>query len=201
MVCHNAESDKKSQVAIHFFDDKREKKIYDRLFFVLERRKIMNITKMTTIAALALLTAACSGPLCQTRTCSNKMVVSDAAVAAGAATAARTRATAQGPVLFAFDSAELTSAGQSALNPYANYLVKNADKKAEISGYTDSTGSEEYNLKLSQRRAESAKAYLVNKGVAANRLTAKGYGKTNFVADNKTANGRAQNRRIEIEVK
>ena len=157
----------------------------------------MNITKMTTIAALAMLTAACSGPLCQSRGCANKMVVSDAALAAGAAAAGTTT---QKPVLFDFDSAVLTPAGQTALAPYADYLKANADKKAEVAGYTDSVGSDDYNMNLSQRRAEAAKAYLVKKGVSAKQLTAKGYGETNFVADNKTAAGRAQNRRIEIEV-
>jgi len=159
----------------------------------------MNITKITTVAALALLTAACSGPLCQSRVCSSKRVVSDAALAAGAGAAAAGMTTTTKPVLFAFDSAELTTAGQSALNPYAAELKQNTDK-VEVAGYTDSTGTEEYNLGLSQRRAESAKAYLVKKGVDANRITAKGYGKTNFVAGNDTAEGRAQNRRIEIEV-
>ena len=85
------------------------------------------------------------------------------------------------------------------MDPYANVLKKNTDK-VEVAGYTDSTGTEKYNLALSQRRAESAKAYLEKKGVAAKRITAKGYGETNFVADNKTAAGQAQNRRIEFEV-
>lgn len=140
--------------------------------------------KVLTVTALALLTAACQGPLCQRRGCA--VVLTD-------------QAGENAPVLFAFDSARLTPAGEKALAPHAEYLKANADKKVVIAGYTDSTGPEEYNLKLSQRRAEAAKAYLVQQGVKPCRLTAKGYGETNFVADNKTAQGRAQNRRIELE--
>jgi OOP family OmpA-OmpF porin len=79
-------------------------------------------------------------------------------------------------------------------------LLKNPDIKVEIAGYCDYVGSDAYNKKLSQRRAETVKAYLESKGVAAARLTAVGYGKTDFVADNKTAEGRAMNRRIEFKV-
>ena len=147
----------------------------------------MTITKLTTVATLALLTAACAGPLCQTRGACNRVVLSDSTVAAE-----------QGVVLFAFDSATLTPAGKKALDIQAKYLKNNAAVKAEVEGYTDSTGPEAYNLDLSQRRANAAKAYLVQAGVAADRLTAKGYGETGFVADNATAEGRAQNRRIEL---
>lgn len=148
----------------------------------------MNIAKLATVATLALLTAACSGTLCQKRSVCDRVVLSDAA-------------TEQGGVLFAFDSATLTNAGKKALNPQAKYLKENAAVKAEVAGYTDSTGPEEYNLDLSQRRANTAKAYLVEQGVAADRLTAKGYGETSFVADNGTREGRAQNRRIELVFK
>jgi len=144
------------------------------------------IKKLATVATLALLTAACSGTLCQSRNCN--VVISDASLANGGVK----------PVLFDFDSATLTTAGKDALNGYVTDL-KSGDKVITVAGYTDSTGSEDYNLKLSERRAESAKAYLVKKGVPAARLTTKGYGETNFVADNGTAAGRAQNRRIELE--
>ena len=142
------------------------------------------IKKLATVATLALLTAACSTH-CQTRGCN--AVISDASLKGGVA-----------PVLFDFDSATLTAAGKSALDGYVADL-KNGDKVVTIAGYTDSTGPEEYNLGLSKRRAESAKAYFIKKGVPANRLKTKGYGETNFVADNGTAAGRAQNRRIELE--
>ena len=140
--------------------------------------------KLITLTALGLLTAACQGPLCQTRGCA--VVLSDANDA-------------KAPVLFDFDSATLTPTGQKALAPYAKYLRDNADKTAVIAGYTDDRGPEAYNLDLSQRRGNAAKAYLVKKGIAASRLTAKGYGETDFVAGNDTDEGRARNRRIELE--
>ena len=149
------------------------------------------IKKLATVATLALLTAACAGTHCQTRgcgnPCKNKVVVSDAAVK-------------EGQVLFDFDSATLTPAGEKVLAGYVDTL-KNGNKEITVVGYTDSTGPEEYNLDLSKRRAEAAKAYFVKKGVNAKNISTKGLGETNFVADNETAKGRAQNRRIEILTK
>ena len=147
----------------------------------------MTKTKLATVASIALLTAACAGPLCQTRGVCDKVVLSDSVT--------------QGTVLFAFDSATLTPAGQGVLDSYVTYLKANPTKTAAISGYTDSTGPESYNLGLSKRRAASAKAYFVQNGIAAARVTTQGYGETNFVADNDTREGRAQNRRIEIDFK
>jgi len=144
------------------------------------------IKKIATVATLALLTAACSGTVCQSRRC-NKVVISDSHVAAA------------GAVLFDFDSDTLTPAGKDVLAGYVDTL-KSKNGSITIVGYTDSIGSDEYNLGLSKRRAESAKAYFVQNGVAADRISTKGAGETNFVADNETAAGRAQNRRIEIEM-
>jgi OOP family OmpA-OmpF porin len=67
-------------------------------------------------------------------------------------------------------------------------------------GHTDSVGSDAYNQKLSVRRAEAIKAYLVSKGIEKNRIYTEGKGEKQPVADNKTAEGRAKNRRVEIEV-
>jgi len=67
-----------------------------------------------------------------------------------------------------------------------------------VDGYCDAIGSEEYNLKLSQRRADAVARYLEDKGIPASRLIARGFGKTNFVAPNDTDEGRAQNRRVEL---
>ena len=67
-------------------------------------------------------------------------------------------------------------------------------------GHTDSVGGDAYNQKLSVRRAEAVKAYLVSKGIEANRVYTEGKGKKQPVADNKTAEGKAKNRRVEIEV-
>jgi OOP family OmpA-OmpF porin len=67
-------------------------------------------------------------------------------------------------------------------------------------GHTDNIGSKEYNQKLSVRRAEAVKAYLVSKGIEPNRIYTEGKGLTQPIADNRTAAGRAKNRRVEIEV-
>lgn len=67
-------------------------------------------------------------------------------------------------------------------------------------GHTDSTGAAGYNQKLSNRRAEAVKAYLVSKGIESNRIYTEGKGLTQPVADNKTKEGRAKNRRVEVEV-
>lgn len=102
--------------------------------------------------------------------------------------------------LFAFDSAELSGKAKSSLDKVAAAL-KDSGKSADVNGYTDSTGSAEYNKALSQRRAQAVASYLESKGVAAKKLTTKGYGATDFVASNDTPAGRAQNRRVDIVLK
>ena len=99
---------------------------------------------------------------------------------------------------FEFDSAKLRSGEIKKLNEVMGFADKYQDAKLEVDGHTDSIGTEAYNQKLSERRAASVKAYLVNKGVAENRITTVGYGESKPVADNKTAEGRAQNRRVEV---
>ena len=103
-------------------------------------------------------------------------------------------------VNFDFNSSKLKGEAYPILYDAAKTLLRNPDIKVEIAGYCDYIGSDAYNIKLSQRRAETVKDYLESKGVAATRLKAVGYGKTDFVADNKTAEGRAMNRRIEFKV-
>jgi len=104
----------------------------------------------------------------------------------------------QGDVLFDFDKADLKSSAYPILDEGVTVLENNPGLNIEIQGYTDSTGSEDYNLKLSQRRAESVKNFLVNRGIDPGRLTAKGYGSANPVASNDTPEGRAKNRRVEF---
>jgi outer membrane protein OmpA-like peptidoglycan-associated protein len=70
--------------------------------------------------------------------------------------------------------------------------------RVEIRGYTDSVGSWEFNLKLSRKRAESVREYLINSGISSDRLVAEGYGEADPVESNDTASGRAANRRIEF---
>jgi OOP family OmpA-OmpF porin len=103
-------------------------------------------------------------------------------------------------VNFANNSSKLTCESYPILFDAAKTLLKNPDLKVEVQGYCDINASVEYNKKLSQRRAETVKDYLESKGVAASRLTAVGYGKTDFIDENKTAEGRAQNRRVEFKI-
>jgi OOP family OmpA-OmpF porin len=103
-------------------------------------------------------------------------------------------------VNFDFNSSKLTGESYPILYDAAKTLLKNPSMKVEIQGYTDNIGSEQYNKNLSQKRANIVKAYFISKGISANRLTAVGYGESNPVADNTTADGRALNRRIEFKV-
>lgn len=102
-------------------------------------------------------------------------------------------------VNFEFDSAQLTPNAQQVLNGVAERLVNNPDVRVSIEGHTDSRGSAEYNQNLSQRRAESVAAYLSQRGVQSNRMRAVGYGEERPVASNDTDDGRAQNRRVELD--
>jgi OmpA-OmpF porin, OOP family len=103
-------------------------------------------------------------------------------------------------VLFDFDKAVIKPEGKSKLDDISN-KAKGANLEVVIAiGHADSVGSDAYNQRLSVRRAESVKAYLVSKGIEANRVYTEGKGEKQPVADNKTADGRAKNRRVEIEV-
>jgi OOP family OmpA-OmpF porin len=103
-------------------------------------------------------------------------------------------------VLFDFDKAVLKPEGRSKLDDLAG-KIKGINLEVVIAiGHTDSIGSDAYNQKLSVRRAESVKAYLVSKGVEPNRIYTEGKGEKQPVASNKTKEGRQKNRRVEIEV-
>jgi OOP family OmpA-OmpF porin len=101
---------------------------------------------------------------------------------------------------FDFDKAVLKSDGKAKLDDLASKVVGMNLEVVIAVGHTDSIGSDSYNQKLSIRRAEAVKAYLVSKDIEANRVYTEGKGEKQPVADNKTAGGRAQNRRVEIEV-
>ncbi len=101
-------------------------------------------------------------------------------------------------VNFDSDSARLRPESFGVLDGAAATLKEWGEVKIEVAGHTDSVNSDAYNLKLSQRRAEAVRDYLIRQGVAAERLTAKGYGEANPVADNQTAEGRFKNRRVEL---
>ena len=101
---------------------------------------------------------------------------------------------------FDFDKSTLKPAGKAKLDDLVG-KVKGINLEVIIAvGHTDSVGSDAYNQKLSVKRAESVKAYLVSKGIEKNRIYTEGKGEKQPVADNKTNEGRAKNRRVEIEV-
>ncbi|HYW04509.1 MAG TPA: OmpA family protein [Gammaproteobacteria bacterium] len=103
-----------------------------------------------------------------------------------------------GNVTFATDSAALNANFFDVLNSVA-IVLKHYDKTlVHVAGFTDSTGSAQYNLRLSQQRAEAVAKYLESQGVSTARLIVRGYGEQYPVASNKTAQGRQQNRRVEV---
>ncbi|MDA8523572.1 OmpA family protein [Acidovorax sp. NCPPB 4044] len=105
-----------------------------------------------------------------------------------------------GDVLFAFNKAELSAQATPRLDKLANFLRQFPDRKLIIEGHTDSVGGDAYNQSLSERRAQAVQSALVQRGVAPDRIVARGYGKTYPVAENGSAEGRAMNRRVEIVI-
>lgn len=103
-------------------------------------------------------------------------------------------------VNFETGSAVLTSSSSIKLSEAAQQLLENPDVKVIVAGHTDNRGNADFNMALSQKRAESVKEYLVNKGVNPKNLTARGYGITDPIASNDTAHGRAENRRVELRI-
>jgi outer membrane protein OmpA-like peptidoglycan-associated protein len=101
-------------------------------------------------------------------------------------------------VNFETGKAQLTPESQTILDGVAASLVANDAIKVQVGGHTDNTGSAAVNKRLSKARAEAVRVYLISKGVAAVRLTAVGFGPSKPIASNKTAAGRAQNRRVEL---
>jgi OOP family OmpA-OmpF porin len=102
-------------------------------------------------------------------------------------------------MLFDTNSSYIRSEAHPLLDEVATILEKNPQIKVEIQGYADNTGTAEYNQWLSERRAKRVMDYLVSKGIARERLQAKGYGSSRPVASNATEEGRAQNRRVELK--
>lgn len=101
-------------------------------------------------------------------------------------------------VNFDFDKAVIREADIPDLDQAAGTLGQWGDVKVEVAGHADSIGGDAYNMGLSMRRANAVRDYLIGKGVAADRLIAKGYGESQPIADNATADGRFQNRRVEL---
>ena len=106
-----------------------------------------------------------------------------------------------GNITFATDSANIAPSFYQPLNNLAGSLKEFNQNQIEIVGYTDSTGARQHNMDLSQRRAQSVATYLTSQGVSGTNLSARGAGPDNPVASNGDVNGRAQNRRVEVNLK
>lgn len=121
-------------------------------------------------------------------------------VAAVAAGVTQSKITLQADTLYDFDKSSLKPEGKATLDKIASDLNKIKLEVIIAVGNTDSVGTDAYNMALGQRRAQSVKAYLTGKGVDASRIYTESKGKSNPVASNATAEGRAKNRRTDIEV-
>lgn len=105
-----------------------------------------------------------------------------------------------GNITFNSDSADINSGFYPVLNSVAKVLKKYSNSTVMVMGYTDSTGTVAYNQSLSQQRAQSVASYLMGQGVKSSRFEVMGMGISNPIASNATAEGRAQNRRVEIKI-
>ncbi len=103
-------------------------------------------------------------------------------------------------VQFESNSAELAAGSSASLDKAVNGMNKYDTLRIEVQAYTDSMGEASYNQYLSEQRAKTVRDYMVGKGIAADRIEAKGYGESNPVADNSTREGRAKNRRVELKI-
>ncbi|MEG0247995.1 MAG: OmpA family protein, partial [Pseudomonas sp.] len=105
-----------------------------------------------------------------------------------------------GQVMFAFDSAELTTAAQQRLQGLLPKLNEPGVTRVKVIGHTDSVGSDSYNQALSERRASSVAEYLIGQGLAPAKVTSQGRGESEPVSENDTEQGRAHNRRVELHL-
>lgn len=103
-------------------------------------------------------------------------------------------------ILFDLDSATVKPAAETSLDKLAAVLVKYPKTTITVAGHTDNTGRPDYNLKLSERRADAVRFALADRGVAASRVTTMGFGAENPVASNTTPDGRTENRRVELHI-
>jgi|GEM_PF-1472063 len=101
---------------------------------------------------------------------------------------------------FDTNKAELKTTAKEKLDAYSSYMKRNQDTRVKVTGHTDSTGNDAYNQMLSEKRANAVKLYLESTEIAADRIEAQGLGETQPVASNKTKEGRAENRRVELEI-
>lgn len=137
-------------------------------------------------------------PATAAKGCDGALVAKPAAAPAAGVT--QSKITLQADTLYDFDKATLKPEGKATLDKIARDLGKIKLEVIIAVGNTDSVGTDAYNMALGQRRAQSVKAYLVSKGVDGSRIYTESKGKSNPVASNATAEGRAKNRRTDIEV-
>jgi len=105
-----------------------------------------------------------------------------------------------GDVLFDTGRAELNPGAARNLDRLVQFLTDHPERRVEIDGYTDSIGTDSYNLDLSQRRADAVRSVLVSRGIDSSRIATRGYGKDYGVASNADSGGRQLNRRVEIVI-
>ncbi len=142
----------------------------------------------------------CDGAIVEAPKAAPAAPAAAAAPKAAAPAVAASKVTYAADAFFDFDKAVLKPEGKAKLDDLAQ-KVKGINLEVIIAvGHTDAVGTDAYNQKLSIRRSEAVKAYLVSKGIEKNRIYTEGKGEKQPVADNKTKEGRAKNRRVEIEV-
>lgn len=105
-----------------------------------------------------------------------------------------------GDVLFDLDRAELKPSGMQGVQSLANFLKENPERQVIVEGYTDSSGSDSYNQRLSERRADAVRMALVRAGVDQGRIVTRGYGEQYPIASNDSPSNRALNRRVEVTI-
>ena len=151
-----------------------------------------NTTAAAAAAAAAAATQAPSEPITEPET----VVVEEAAVIV---TKTQTEIFSQGNT-FATNSTELSEEGKTAVEPIVEVLQTYPQSTVNIVGHTDSTGAAEYNMMISKKRGAAVAAYIEEQGIEAHRISASGEGEENPIASNDTAEGRAQNRRVEATI-
>ncbi|MEZ8774228.1 OmpA family protein [Vibrio sp. 10N.247.310.17] len=148
-----------------------------------------NTTASAAAASAAVVTQAPAEPIAEPEV----VVVEEVVV-----TKAKTESFSQG--MFETNSTELSSEGKTALIPLVEVLQAHPQSSVNVVGHTDSTGAAEYNMMISKKRAAAVAAYIEEQGIAADRIAASGEGEENPVASNATAEGRAQNRRVDATI-
>ncbi len=149
-----------------------------------------NTTASAAAASAAVVTQAPAEPIAEPEV----VVVEEEVVV----TKAKTESFSQG--MFETNSTELSSEGKTALMPLVEVLQAHPQSSVNVVGHTDSTGAAEYNMMISKKRAAAVAAYIEEQGIEADRITASGEGEENPVASNATAEGRAQNRRVDATI-